>query len=182
MAEIETARLRLRRFTLADAEAYYQAVMCDPDVRRYLPGGQPLPRERAEPIITKFTDQWRLHCFGGMAITDRATGALIGQVGLQYVPDLPAEVEVFYAIAKSYWGQGYTPEAAHAALRYGFETIGLDRIVAFFMPGNKASERVMVKIGMTYQGLRHAYEMDLPCYAITHAEFNPGDAHYRLLG
>lgn len=182
MAEIETARLRLRLFTLADADDYYQAVMCDPDVRRYLPGGQPLPRERAEPILQKYIDQWRQHRFGGLAMVHKEDGKLVGQVGLQHVPDLPAEVEVFYALAQSCWGKGLTPEAAHAMLRYGFEAIGLDRIVAFFMPGNKASERVMIKIGMTYQGERHVYSTDLPCYAITHDEFKPGDAPYTLIG
>lgn len=179
MAEIETARLRLQVPTLDDADAYYQAVMCDPDVRRYLPGGQPLPRERAEPILQRFIDQWPANRFGGWMLIHAAENRLIGQCGLQFVPNL-TDVEVFYALAKAYWGQGLVTEAAHAALRYGFETIGLDRIVAFFLPGNIGSERVMIKIGMTYQGFRHVYDMDLPCYAITRAEFRPGDAPYTL--
>jgi RimJ/RimL family protein N-acetyltransferase len=179
MPEIETARLRLRLFTLGDAEAYYQALMCDPDVRRYLPGRQPLPRERAEPIMGRFRDHWDQHGFGGWAVIHKADDRLIGQCGLQYVPGAP-DVEVFYGLAKAYWRQGFAPEAAHAALRYGFETLNFDRIVAVFVPDNRASERVMIKIGMTYQGIRHAYETDLPYYAITRAEFQPGDAPYAL--
>jgi RimJ/RimL family protein N-acetyltransferase len=179
MPDIETARLRLRPFTPRDADAYYLAVMCDPDVRRYLPGGQPLPRERAELIMGRFQDHWDQHGFGGWAVIHRADDLLIGQCGLQYIPGM-TEVEVFYALAKAFWGQGLAPEAAHAALRYGFETLHLDRIVAIFMPGNQASERVMIKIGMTYQGIKHVYETDLPFYAITRAEFRPGDAPYLL--
>ncbi len=180
MATLETARLLLRQVTLDDAEDYYQAVLCDPDVRRYLPGGQPLPRERAEPILQRFMDQWKANNFGGWAVIHKKDRKLIGQCGLQFVPNLDGEVEVFYAIAKPYWGQGLVTEAARAALRYGFDTVGLNRIVAFFIPGNIGSERVMVKIGMKYQGVRHVYDMDLPCYAIVSDEFRPGDAPYHL--
>jgi ribosomal-protein-alanine N-acetyltransferase len=179
MPEIETARLRLRPLILDDADAYYLAVMCDPDVRRYLPGGQPLPRDRAEPIIERFQNYWDQHGFGGWAVIHKADDRLIGQCGLQYLPGT-TEVEVYYALAKAYWGQGFAPEAAHATLRYGFETLNFDRIVAVFVPGNHASERVMIKIGMTYQGIKHAYETDLPFYSINCAEFQPGDAPYAL--
>jgi RimJ/RimL family protein N-acetyltransferase len=177
--EIETARLRLRPFTLDDADAYYQVLMCDPDVQRYLPGGQPLPRDHAEPIMRRFQDHWDQRGFGGWAVIHKADHRLIGQCGLQCLPGT-TEVEVFYALAKAYWGQGVAPEAAHAALRYGFETLNFDRIVAVFVPDNHASERVMIKIGMTYQGIKHAYETDLPFYSISHAEFQPGDAPYTL--
>ena len=179
MPLIETARLRLRTFTLDDAEAYYHAIMCDPDVRRYLPGGQPLPRERAEPILRFFTDYWDSHHMGGLAIIHKAENRLIGQCGLQFIPNT-TEVEVYYALAKAYWGQGIAPEAAHACLRYGFEVLHLDQIVALFMPGNTASERVMIKLGMTTQSTRRAYDADLSCYAITREAFDPGDDPYTL--
>jgi RimJ/RimL family protein N-acetyltransferase len=56
MPEIETARLRLRPFTLDDLDDYYTAIRSDPDVMRFLPGGQPQPRERAEQVIRFFID------------------------------------------------------------------------------------------------------------------------------
>ncbi len=181
MPVIETARLRLRDFTLNDADDYYQAIMCDPDVRRYLPGGHPLPRDHAESILRFFIEYWDTHHMGGLAIIHKAENRLIGQCGLQVVPGTEDEVEVYYALAKACWGQGIAPEAAHACLRYGFESLNLDRIVALFMPENKASERVMVKIGMTYQGVRLAYGTELPWYAITRSEFNVGDTPYTLM-
>lgn len=180
MPVIETARLRLRPFTLDDAEAYYQTIMRDPDVRRYLPGGQPLPREQAVPTLRYFMDYWSAHGMGGLAIIHIAENKLIGQCGLQIVPKSETDVEVYYALAKDYWGQGIATEAARACLRYGFETLKLDQIVALFMPENKASERVMIKLGMTYQGTRRAYNANLPYYAITREAFDPGDAPYRV--
>jgi RimJ/RimL family protein N-acetyltransferase len=66
-------------------------------------------------------------------------------------------------------------------LRYGFETVGLDRIFAMFVPGNTASERVMIKLGMKSAGLRAAYDTQLPAYVMARNEFQPGDAPYRLI-
>jgi RimJ/RimL family protein N-acetyltransferase len=180
MPEIDTARLRLRPFTLDDLDEYYTAIRSDPDVMRFLPGGQPQPRERAKQVIRFFIDYWRDHDFGAFAIVDRADDRLIGQCGLQIIPG-QTDVELFYALAKPYWGKGYASEAGRACLRYGFESAGLDRIFAMFVPGNTASERVMIKLGMKSVGLRPAYESALPCYAITRDEFQPGDAPYRLL-
>ncbi len=180
MPEIETARLRLRLFSLDDLPDYYRAIRSDPDVMRFLPGGQPQPLERAEQVIRFFIDYWRDHDFGGFAVVHKADGRLIGQCGLQIIPG-QTDVELYYALARSYWGQGYASEAGHACLRYGFETAGLDRIFAMFVPGNTTSERVMIKLGMKSVGLRPAYETSLPCYAITREEFQAGDAPYRLV-
>jgi RimJ/RimL family protein N-acetyltransferase len=174
MFEIETARLRLRPFTLDDAEIYYRTLLSDPDVMRYLPGGAPRPRDHADRAVDYFTDHWARHGFGISAVILKSESRLIGQCGLQYIPDLP-HVEVAYALGRVYWGQGLASEAARAWLRCGFEELNLDRIVALFLPGNTASERVMIKLGMTYQGTLHAYDTDLPCYAIARADFRPDD-------
>jgi RimJ/RimL family protein N-acetyltransferase len=179
MPEIETARLRLRPFTLDDLDEYYATIRSDPDVMRYLPGGQPQSHEHAEKVIRFFIDYWRDHDHGGFAVIHEADGKLIGQCGLQIIPG-QTDVELFYALAKPYWGHGYAAEAGHACLRYGFETAGLDRIFAMFVPENTASERVMIKLGMTSVGLYAAYDTHLPCYTIVRDEFQPGDAPYQL--
>ncbi|NDJ75254.1 MAG: GNAT family N-acetyltransferase [Chloroflexi bacterium] len=170
MPEITTARLRLRAFTLDDVPAYHAAVFSDPDVMRYLPGGEPRPLEAAEKAVQHFTASWQQHDLGLWAVIQRADDTLIGHCGLQYIPDTPY-IEVGYVLAKPYWGQGLATEAARAALRFGFEQRGLDRIVAVFVPENTGSERVMIKLGMKNQGLLQAYGTDLPCYTITREAF-----------
>ncbi|MBN1565140.1 MAG: GNAT family N-acetyltransferase [Anaerolineae bacterium] len=154
--------------------------MCDPDVRRYLPGGQPLTREQAERSVHHFIAYWHTNQMGSFAIIQQADDIMIGQCGLEIVPGMDGEVEVHYALAKAYWGQGFAPEAARACLRYGFEVLNLPQIVALFMPENKASEKVMLKLGMTYQGVRAAYDTELPCYVLARDDFDPGDAPYTL--
>jgi len=125
-------------FTPDDEAAYYHAVLSDPDVMRYLPSGLPLPKERTRPILQRFMDFWTQHGFGLWAVIHRADQKLIGHCGLQFIPET-TDVEVAYALAKAYWGIGLAPEAAHAALRYGFEQLKLDQIVAVAMPQNAAS-------------------------------------------
>ena len=179
MASIDTARLRLRPFTLDDLNAYHAAIRSDPDVMRYLPGGLPQSRDVSDRVLRFFIDYWTQHPYGGWAVIHAADGRLIGQAGLQQLSDRP-EVELYYAFAKAYWHQGFASEAAHAVLRYGFETAGLDRIIAVFAPENTASEHVMISCGMTAQGLLPCYGTQLPSYAITRAEFQPGTAPYTL--
>lgn len=183
MPQIETERLLLRPFTLDDVDAYHAAIRSDPDVMRYLPGGVPQPRADTERVIQHFIIMWETQPFGGFAVIHKADGALIGQCGLAYVPGWGTElVELFYALAQPYWGQGFATEAARAVLRFGFETGGLERIVAVFMPENTGSERVMRKLGMASQGMLQAYGDELPCYAITRAAFAYGDGAYACTG
>ena len=78
---------------------------------------------------------------------------MIGVVGLSNLrfalPFAPA-VEAAWRLARPYWGQGYAYEAARAAIDDGFSRLVLGEIVAFTAPANRASRRVMEKLGMTY--------------------------------
>src|SRR5471032_1571712 len=88
--------------------------------------------------------------FGLFAVEIRSTGELAGFIGLS-VPDFLLEVlaavEVGWRLGRSHWGQGLATEAAAAAVRFGFEERGLERIVSIAQVGNDASERIMTKLG-----------------------------------
>ncbi len=78
-------------------------------------------------------------------------------------------VEIGWTLLPAFWGRGYATEAARAALAYGFEIVGLEEIVSFTMVENRASRRVMERIGMTYDreieraGLAHVlYRLHRP--------------------
>jgi ribosomal-protein-alanine N-acetyltransferase len=66
---------------------------------------------------------------------------------------------------------GYATEAAAATLRYAFEVLGLDRIVAVVQPENFASQSVIEKIGLRYVKEARFYNSDVEYYAITRSEF-----------
>jgi RimJ/RimL family protein N-acetyltransferase len=173
---IETQRLILRRFTLHDVDDLLRQVYSDPEAMRFLPGGKTRSRKQTEQRVQGFIDHWEQHGFGGMAVIHRADQQLIGQIGLQFIPGETA-VEIFYAIARTYWGKGLTTEAAHAVLTYGFEKAGLDRIMAVAVPENIASQRIMQKIGMTGGDLTTAYYggAELVYYVINRQSFSQLD-------
>ena len=87
-----------------------------------------------------------------LAITDLAESRLMGSVGLD-IDQLNSNAEIIYWLGKEFWGQGYATEAAAAVVRYGFETLRLYRIYARYLARNRASGRVLEKLGMTHEGV-----------------------------
>jgi RimJ/RimL family protein N-acetyltransferase len=165
--EIETHRLLLRGFEEGDASSV--GFFADPDVMRYIPGGPGDPAlldSRFRARLVKIAEQWTRHGFGMWAIVLKESGSVIGQCGLGYIPDSD-EVEVYYLLDKPYWSRGIATEATIAALAFGFERAGLERIVAIAMPENVASRRVMEKSGMRLEGAAHHYDMDCVKFALT---------------
>lgn len=181
---VETARLILRPFSLADLQAHHQAVYSDPDVTRYLPGGAPWDLHETAILMTYWIEHRERYGFAPWAVTEKPSGDHLGHCGLMHIPGAPDHpVELVYALAKASWGQGYASEAASASLRYAFEDLNLERIIALAMPENTASRRVMDKIGMVFEGIRNDYyDAKLAHYAITRAEFQPADAPYAVRG
>jgi ribosomal-protein-alanine N-acetyltransferase len=179
MPSVETARLRLRPFVPADIDAL-APIYGDPDVMRYMRTGNPAPRERVAFVIDYYIRYWQEHPFGLWAVERRDDRSLIGQCGLFHLDNTP-EVEVAYLLAKDAWGQGFATEAAAATLRYGFETVGLDRIVAVVRPQNIASQHVLEKIGLDYERDARYYELDVSYYGLDRADWQPSLAPYRLL-
>jgi RimJ/RimL family protein N-acetyltransferase len=148
--ELITARLRLRDWTDADREPF-AALNADPEVMRHFPAA--LTREESDAFVDGITTTLHRKGWGLWAVEVRETGAFIGYVGLN-VPGFDAVftpcVEVGWRLRREVWGQGYAPEAARAALTFGFDDLGLDEIVSFTTVDNAKSRRVMEKLGMTH--------------------------------
>jgi ribosomal-protein-alanine N-acetyltransferase len=162
---LETERLRLRPFTLADLDAHGR-LYADPEVTRYLAGGPylgPDARLRSERAVRRFVDHWRARGFGVWALLDRTTEAFVGQCGLNTV-DSTGEVEVLWALDRPAWGRGLATEAARAALDWGLEVAGVPAVIAIAAPANLASQRVMEKIGMRCTGRAQYFGLEVVRY------------------
>ena len=168
---IETARLLLRQFTVADLDDYVEHIFADADVMRYLPERDLTPPERAERTIAAFNNHWSQRGYGVWAVTDKITGQFIGHCGLNFVPE-PGEVEVLYALRNDRWGQGFATEAAQASVRFGFEHADLARLIALAVPENIASRRVMEHLGFVYERDAHYFGLDLACYVLQCDQFH----------
>ncbi len=149
--EIETPRLRLRGWRFEDIEALAR-VYADPEVERRL---HPMTREETEEQVAYFVAHWEAEGFGPWAVEERASGRMGGRIGLLRHVDFveePDPVEVGWTLDPGLWGRGLATEGGLASLRFGFEALGVSRIISITLPTNAASRRVMEKCGLTYEG------------------------------
>jgi ribosomal-protein-alanine N-acetyltransferase len=168
---LETERLILRLFTPEDLDAL-AALYADPEVRRYFPEGTLTRDETQEELAWIIDVYYARFGYGLWATVLKRSGAFIGRCGLlpwAVVPgpegmleldfvgddgDEPdgVEGEVAYLLAREHWGDGLATEAARAIVGYGFERLGVSRLICLVDPDNGASLRVAQKIGMAPDG------------------------------
>ena len=148
--EIETPRLRLRRWRADDLEPF-AALNADPEVMEHFPST--LSREETAAAVGRVEKHFEGQGYGFWAVEVPGQAPFIGFIGLA-VPAFETSftpcVEIGWRLARPWWGQGLATEGARAALAYGFERLGLPEIVSFTVPGNTRSRRVMEKLGMRY--------------------------------
>ncbi len=180
---IETERLVLRPYTLADAARVQQ--MCNDDVvaSTVLNMPHPYPDGDAEKWISTHADSFQQGKEVTLAITLKPQGSVIGSVALS-INKNHQRGELGYMVAKEHWNRGYCTEACQALVSYGFGALGLHRIQAMHFPRNPASGRVRQKLGMTREGLLRQYvsnrgsREDVIIYSILRPEFK-NDRMYR---
>ncbi len=148
---LETPRFLIRQWKVEDAEALWN-VMADPRVHQYT-GDQPWSLERATKYIQFMLEKdfRTLEMFHGACVL-KSTGEIIGFTGLN--PYLPKQPELEWQFGVPFWGNGYATEIGRAVIAAAFATTDIERIYGMVNPQNKASMRVMEKIGMTCLGLR----------------------------
>ena len=167
MTEVESARLLLRPWTNA-YEDDWARILAEPAVVRFISGGEPYTREEAFQNSRRSERLWTDHGFGPWAAISKATGRWIGRIGLNLLEDWPgpARWEVGWELDPSFWGQGLATEGGREAVRYGFESAGLERIISVTVPEHAASRRVMEKLGLSYQAMVEFREHRVVWYAI----------------
>ena len=151
MIILETERLLFRRLLPGDFDDLF-ALYSDSEVRRYFPEGT-LTHAETQEELEWFLDGHPKHPELGLwATIHKPSGRFIGRCGLlPWTIDGQYEVEVAYMIAKEFWRQGLGTEAAQGILEYGFETLGLPRLICLIDHDNEASIRVASNIGMTFE-------------------------------
>jgi [ribosomal protein S5]-alanine N-acetyltransferase len=167
---ITTERLIIRPFTVNDFGAIH-AVWSDPVVMGAVPS-QAYDREESwARLLGKFRHQAR-HGFSKWAMTDRASGTVIGECGVHYLEDGP-DIELGYKLARAFWGQGLASEAAQACLNWALAERP-ERVVAIVDPANTRSARILSKIGMVRDGTfsRNGHTWDF--YVAIRRQNHPG--------
>lgn len=146
---LTTDRLILRPWREADLEPF-AALNGDPDVMRFFP--RRLDREQSDAMAARLRDRVDEQGWGLWAAEVPGVAGFIGFIGLQPVPfeaHFTPALEVGWRLDKAYWGRGYAPEGARAALDFAFGALDHDEIVSMTIAANLPSQRVMQKLGLT---------------------------------
>ncbi|MFH1104886.1 MAG: GNAT family N-acetyltransferase [Actinomycetota bacterium] len=152
---ITTARLVIRPMRPDDAESLWLR-RNDPEVARLQNWAIPFPRERAVEIVAEVAamdgpanDDWWM-----AAITDRATGEVIGDLAVHLTWG-GRSAEIGYTLARAHWSKGYAIEAVEALVVYLFEVLGVSRLSGTLHPDNRASAMVLERTGFLFEGHTH---------------------------
>jgi RimJ/RimL family protein N-acetyltransferase len=185
---LETPRLVLRGWEEADV-APYQRIVGDAEVMRYMGSGPVWSAKRttaallarvseveARRSVRHVAEHWRRHGFGEWAVEERASGELIGRIGLRHHADWVADrvkVEIGWLLARRAWGAGYATEGARAGIDYAFGPLGMGRLMSIALVGNRRSQRVMEKLGLTPRGRTHWKGSAVVWYGIERDAWSP---------
>ena len=149
---LQTERLLLREFVAEDWRAVHEYAT-DPEVVRYMPFG-PNTEEESKAFVEQVLAVQREvpRTKFELAVALRSNGQFIGGCAIRIGSQSFRDADIGYCFNRGYWGQGYATEAARAAVRFGFEHLGLHRIWATCDVNNAASARVLEKLGMQREG------------------------------
>ncbi|MBW6399941.1 GNAT family N-acetyltransferase [Roseomonas sp. HJA6] len=149
---LETPRLILRPWREEDLDPLF-AINGDADSMRHFPAV--MTRAESDAWAARIQAHFTDHGWGFWVVEARDDAAFLGVVGLLTIPwqaRFTPAVEIGWRIAPTARRRGFAGEAARAALDFGFGPLGLPEIVAFTVPANEPSWRLMERLGMRPDG------------------------------
>lgn len=154
--ELCTKRLKLRKYTLLDAEYMYKNYATDERVTKFL-NWEPYKNVKdIEKFLSERVKEYKDQNVYNWAIEKE--NEMIGSISAISVDEINHSCEIGYCTGYEYWNQGITSEALSAVIAFLFNEVGMHRITAKHDVENPASGKVMQKCNMTHEGtLRENY-------------------------
>ena len=154
MIIFETDRLRVRHFTISDADNYF-SLQSNPDVMQYI--RPPRTRDESdtflkEKILTTAADDFK----GIWLVEEKETGLFLGCFVIIPLPNDTVNIQLGYSFLPQYWGKGYATEVATAGVNYFRNKTPLNEIYGVTEVPNVASQKVLLKAGFIF----HASKME----------------------
>lgn len=177
LPKIETGRLILRTYKQEELEAVYR-LCSDPDVTRFFSAEYKINRENVLASLPRRRERWRKQGFGQLGVFTKSE-ELIGFCGLQYL-DASTDVEIYYGFYKEYWGRGIACESATAVLRFAFEELKQNKIVAVCHPENFASHKVLLNLGFSKGEDANFYNTPAAFFSLHKEDFKIEDDFFVL--
>ena len=150
MKLLESERLRLRMFGEEDITAYHE-MLTHPEVCHWFGDGDPPDRMETWRQVAAILGHWQLRGYGLWAMEEKATGSVVGVVGLWH-PDGFPEHELGWDLFDGATGKGYATEAGRAARAFAYDTLGWTTLISLIADGNTGSEGVATRLGAAPDG------------------------------
>ena len=168
--KLETKNLFIRPPHINDFDDYWK-MNNDPIAKKYTGGVIDLTYDEALEIHEKVCREFIDNPNKVFSVIEKSSEKCVGYCGLKYCDKLNG-IEICYGYSQSSWGQGYGYESAYEVFKYGFQVMGLKKVVAAVNPKNIASEKILKKLGMIYvgkidwsnQGKVNSYELTSEAY------------------
>jgi RimJ/RimL family protein N-acetyltransferase len=166
--QLETERLILRQWKLADFEPY-ASICSDPEVMRFL-GGKPLSRADAWRHMSFMVGHWQLLNYGPFAVEEKSSGNFIGRIGFLNPEGWPG-FELGWTLGRQSWGKGYATEAARRCLEYAFNDMDRSHVISLIDPDNHPSIKVAERLGEKPEGTAEVFGHGVIVFGIDRADY-----------
>lgn len=145
--KLESERLLIRPFKVGDEQAIFE-LNSNPLVQKYTGDTLLTTKKQAEEILHNIVfKDYEIYGYGRLAVINKPDQKLIGFTGIKYLPEVNGESDLGYRFLPEYWGKGIATESSKMVLDYGFKSLQLEKILGFTELENKASVRVLEKVG-----------------------------------
>lgn len=168
--KLETKRLILKKVEKSDAEELFK-IFSDKELTRYFVSGADCNLEQTKARVEKINSHWEKYYFGDFILLDKKTTGVIGFGGLHYKTE-GGNINISYIIDKNLWGNGLGYETCLALLDYGFNILGLDKIVAEIDPQNIPSINLIEKCGFKFNKTIEYKGYERLEYVMLNSDFN----------
>ena len=150
---LETERMILRPFVMADAEDMYRNWASDPEVTKFLTWPTHASVEISKMVLNDWVPRYEDGGYFNWAMEYKENGQVIGNISVVKLREDTAAADMGYCMGRVYWGKGLMSEALKAVMAYLFDMVELNRIAACHDVNNPKSGRVMEKAGMKLEGI-----------------------------
>ena len=166
---LETERLVLRPVS-ADEVGSLHRISNEPNVRLYLWDDEPVSEATIKGLIAQSDRMFSKEKIGLFGVRLRGREDLLGFCGFVCLQGMDSP-ELCYELTQKMWGGGIATEASRACLRYAFEEVGMERVIAVADVPNTTSLRVIERLGMRHLGNINPSAPDEPYYAMYREDF-----------
>ncbi|QIE58778.1 GNAT family N-acetyltransferase [Rasiella rasia] len=158
MTPIETERLLLRKIKVADAPFFYELFNSEGWLKYIGDRNIRVVADAEKQIVEKYIPSYKNNGYGSYLVIEKASGCPVGTCGMYKRPNLD-HPDIGFAFLPAYYKKGYGYESAAAILSKTTKELKLKKVVAFTLPENTASIKLLEKLGLTNVGV-YQYQDD----------------------